>query len=333
MSKVNIFITVDTEHSIGGAFSNPRLKPVGNEKRIFGRIGDKAYGIPLIMDIADACNIPLTFFVEVLNKHYFGEAESREVCRYIIDRGHDVQLHLHPNYLNFTQSEPGKLHFPGNMFCYQLEKQIELIKQGKELLARYGVGHPVAFRAGNFGADMNTLTALKVNDFFVDSSYNKYYLGNNCKLGDLKINDACKVGSVWEFPITNFREFPLWNHDRTRPLDINGVSFYEMQNVLEQATNCRLKNITILLHSFSFIKPKDAQYNKAKPRWRIIKRFKQLCEHLHSHSDIYRVRTFGSLTKEELENINESASDNFPPVPSVFSLIRAREQIWDNLFL
>ncbi len=332
MSKVNVFITVDTEHSIGGAFRDPRLKPVGNEKRVLGRIGDKAYGIPLIMDIADDCNVLITFFVEVLNKHHFGEAESREVCRYIIDRGHDVQLHLHPNYLNFTRPNPGELYFRDNMFSYELEKQIELIKQGKELLVKYGVSHPIAFRAGNFGADTNTLIALKECGFFVDSSYNKYYLGNMCKLGDLKINDACKVQGVWEFPITNFQEVPLWKHNRTRPLDINGVSFCEMQRVLEQAPNCGLKNITVLLHSFSFIKPKDVQYNKAKPRWRIIKRFKQLCEYLRSHSDIYRVRTFGSLTKEELENINESASDNFPPVSSIFSLIRIREQIWDNLF-
>lgn len=104
MPKVTVFITVDTEHSIGGAFSDPKLKPVGNEKRIFGKIGDKTYGIPLIMDIADADKIPTTFFVEVLNKHHFGEAETREVCKYILDRGHDVQLHLHPNYLTFGRS-------------------------------------------------------------------------------------------------------------------------------------------------------------------------------------------------------------------------------------
>lgn len=67
--KTNVFITVDTEHSIGGAFSNPNLKPVGNEKRIYGKIGNKYYGIPLIMDIADEYGIPLTFFVEVMNKY------------------------------------------------------------------------------------------------------------------------------------------------------------------------------------------------------------------------------------------------------------------------
>ena len=50
MAKVNVFLTVDTEHSIGGAFSDPALQPVGNARRIFGRLGGKEYGIPLQMD-------------------------------------------------------------------------------------------------------------------------------------------------------------------------------------------------------------------------------------------------------------------------------------------
>ena len=31
-SKIKVFLTVDVEHSIGGAFNNPNLKPVGNKK-------------------------------------------------------------------------------------------------------------------------------------------------------------------------------------------------------------------------------------------------------------------------------------------------------------
>ena len=45
---VNIFITVDTENSIGGSFNDTKLKPVGNEKTIFAKREDKYFGIPLI---------------------------------------------------------------------------------------------------------------------------------------------------------------------------------------------------------------------------------------------------------------------------------------------
>jgi len=111
MAGVNVFITVDTEHSIGGAFMRKDARPVGNDRRVWGRIGTKVYGIPLIMDIADSFGLKLTFFVEVLNKYFFGENESREVCEYILKRGHDVQLHLHPNYLNFTLKDPRQRQF------------------------------------------------------------------------------------------------------------------------------------------------------------------------------------------------------------------------------
>ena len=332
MSKVNVFITVDTEHSIGGAFQNPNLKPVGNEKRVFGRIGDTAYGIPLIMDIADSCRLPVTFFVEVLNKHYFGEDESRKVCRYIIERGHDVQLHLHPNYLNFTRSDPEKLYFNDNIYCYDLGKQLELIDEGKKLLIKYEASIPIAFRAGNFAADNNTLIVVKENGFLIDSSYNNCYLGNYCRIDNLEINDAFMVEDILEFPVTNFQEFSSLRQKRTRPLDINGTSFAEIRAVLNYAKKYGSRNITIILHSFSFIKAYDAQYNKMKPRFRVIRRFEKLCRFLSENSQTFMVATFGSLDKQELEKMCSSPIHTFPKVPSHLSFLRYFEQLHDRIF-
>jgi hypothetical protein len=54
---INIFLTIDVETSIGGAFARPdKLRPVGAEKRIYGQIGNKEHGIPLIMDILEQFN-------------------------------------------------------------------------------------------------------------------------------------------------------------------------------------------------------------------------------------------------------------------------------------
>lgn len=332
MAKVNVFITVDTEHSIGGAFRDPKLKPVGNEKRVFGKIGDTAYGIPLIMDIADLNKLPITFFVEVLNKYYFGEDETKKVCKYIIDRGHDIQLHLHPNYLNFTRSDPGKLYFRDNIYCYNLSRQIELIDEGKKLLTKYGTGDPIAFRAGNFAADTNTLIALKKNGFLINSSYNNRYIDKECRLDDLKINDASRAEEIWEFPITNFREFSCLGLHRTKPLDINGASFLEMKAALNYAKEHGPKNVTIILHSFSFIKAYDAQYNKMKPRFHVIRRFEKLCRFLSENSQTFRVATFGSLDRQELEKMCSNPIHTFPKVPTYLSFLRYFEQLHDRIF-
>lgn len=332
MKKVNVFITVDTEHSIGGAFKDRNLRPVGNVKRIWGKIGDKSFGIPLMMDIAETFDIRLTFFVEVMNKYHFGESETKQVCEYIMNRGHDVQLHLHPNYLNFTLNNPLEKTYSDLIGTYSLEKQIDLIKEGIEILMQTGVPRPIAFRAGCFGANEETLRALKAVGVLIDSSYNKAYLGDPCLLGDKSINDLTCLNGIWEFPITNFVESTKLRPNRFKPLDINGVSFQEMKYVLNQAKEGGLHNITIILHSFSFLKPYDVQYSKVRPRGNVIQRFKDLCQFLGENTRLFEVQTFSSLDKEELTKLCQQSSHIFLHVPPMLSIIRSIQQLKDVLF-
>ncbi len=329
MSKVNVFITVDTEHSIGGAFANPNLKPVGNDRRIFYRAGGKDFGISMIMDTGDHFGIRISFFLETLNKYYFGEKETREVCQYIVNRGHDVQLHLHPNFLNFTTPEPAKRLYLDMIHSYSLEKQTELIAEGKADLIRYGAPPSVAFRAGNFGADRNTLIALQQNGFLADSSYNRAFLGHSCKLGHRKINDVEQTENIWEFPVTNFLEKRMGKGEYFRPLDINGVSFAQICKVLEQAQEKGPFNITVLLHSFSFIEPADVQYTKMRPRWMVIRRFRKLCEYLDQHRNDFQVMTFGELDRAKLRQMK--SWHHLPKTDSILYLQRNMEQIRDIL--
>jgi hypothetical protein len=347
MSKVNVFITVDTEHSIGGAFRDRRLKPVSNERRIFYRVGRKDYGIALIMDIGERYGLPICFFLEILNKYYFGEEESRSVCQYILGRGHDVQLHLHPNYLNFTTPDPMKREFSDLMYNYPLEKQIEFLTDGRETLIKYGAPNVIAFRAGNFGADYNTLTALEKAGFLVDSSYNKTFLGGDCRLEkvllcedeenkdcrlkELDIYDAEKIENIWEFPITNFSELNFKGGRRYRHLDINGVSFAQMRRVLDEAVESGPRNITIVMHSFSFTNPADVQYRKILPRTVVIRRFEKLCRYLAEHNNKFQVLTFKDMSRATLDKMQGKSLHHLPKLDIVLSMGRVIEQAWDLL--
>lgn len=315
--KTNIYITVDTETSIGGAFSNPLLKPVGKEKRIYGKIAGEHYGIPLIMDIADSYGLKITFFVEVLNHYYFGKEDNYEVCQYILKRGHDVQLHLHPNYLNFKLDEPQKLIYSDNMYDYDLETQTQLIKEGKELLKEFGVNNPLAFRAGNYGADINTLKALKKNDIKIDSSYNLSIPHKYIKITKRKINDSDEIKGVFEFPITCFK-IKFLNQEYIKPLDINGVSFSEIRKTIESLSENKVNNIVIILHSFSFINNYDLQYNNLKIRKRIIKRFERVCEFISGNEKIDNL-TF-SETKSLGNKNNIKGAGDLPRLSPLYRL-------------
>ena len=329
MPRINVFITVDTEHSIGGAFKDRNLRPVGNEKRVWGRIGDKSFGIPLMMDIAETYEIRLTFFVEVLNKHYFGEEETKRVCEYILNRGHDIQLHLHPNYLNFLTADPMKQSYSDLMGNYEFYEQTNFIKRGMDILDRNGIPRPIAFRAGCFGANEDTLRALAANGLLVDSSYNQAYLGKSCLFDDRKANDVNYFEGIWEFPITNFIESSKVRSKRYMPLDINGVSDREIIYVLNWAEENGLQYITLIMHSFSFVKPYDFQYNEMKPRHHVIDRFRKVCKYLKERSDTFEVRTFGSLDKAILSKLSRESINRFPEVPPLLTMFRGFQQLKD----
>ena len=322
---VKIFITIDVETSIGGAFAKPdKLRPVGADKRIYGQIGKREFGIPLIIDILNKHNLKATFFVEPFCSFYFGEKIIKEICHYILNRGHDVQLHLHPNYQIFKcpdwqERAKRKELFPDIIARYTLDEQINLIKQGKKILEKYGI-KPIAFRAGCFGANLNTLMALKENDFLIDSSYNLSFLGKTCFIHSLHLtshlsrftshpslltshispltsyvsrltylNDLTLINGIYELPITNYYDFKIGNFKRLRTLDVCAVSFYEMKKILRYALKKGPKHITFILHSFSLIKKRDVQYKTARPNFIVINRFKKLCEFLSKNKNLFEV--------------------------------------------
>jgi len=322
---IKVFITIDVETSIGGAFAKPdKLRPVGADKRIYGQIGKREFGIPLIIDILNKHNLKATFFVEPFCSFYFGEKIIKEICHYILNRGHDVQLHLHPNYQIFKcpdwqERAKRKELFPDIIAKYTLDEQINLIKQGKKILGKYGI-KPIAFRAGCFGANLNTLMALKENDFLIDSSYNLSFLAKTCFLHPLHLtshlsrftshpslltshispltsyvsrltylNDLTLINGIYELPITNYYDFKIGNFKRLRTLDICAVSFYEMKKILRYALKKGPKHITFILHSFSLIKKRDIQYKTARPNFIVINRFKKLCEFLSKNKNLFKV--------------------------------------------
>lgn len=329
--KVIVLISVDAEHSIGGAFENPFLKPVGNEKRIFGIIGDRVYGIPLIMDIADRHNVKLSFFLEVFNKHYFGSDESRQVCEYILKRGHDVQLHIHPIFLIFSSTNPISDNIYDTMTAYDPRAQQEIIEEGIKTLKQYGVSRLIAFRAGSFSVNEATLDAVRLSGLLIDSSYSRSHRGATCQLNNCAINDAERLSGIVELPITNFIEHSFIRAQRFMPLDINGVGFEEIKSVLKWAYQSHMRFVTIIMHSFSFIKPHDVQYRRMRPRWEVIRRFERLCKYLDQNRTHFETRVFGSLEHKDFNGVTGNSVHAFPKMNPILTLTRGFEQLADKI--
>lgn len=295
---VDIFITIDTECSLGGALDDRLKHPVSPERAILGRIGSECYGTPLLMSILEGNGLRGTFFLEVLASHVVDEQQMADAYGQIVARGHDAQLHLHPVYHYYRSLRQGTVRrdqLPPNMDLIgglPIETQLQLLTEGSSLLRKFTGKNPVAFRAGCFGASNSTLSALAQVGIQYDSSFNAAYLGQTCLLKPRsQPNSPWQANGVWEVPITNF-ETGFGRLRGLKHLDVVAVSLSEMRRVLLAAERMQLGTVVFLLHSFSFLKRRDVQFRDMRPDRLVIRRFEALCRFLHANSHRFQLRTF-----------------------------------------
>jgi hypothetical protein len=331
---VNVYITIDTECSLGGAWENPDWKPVGPDRAVLGRIGSQLYGIPLIMDILEEYNLRGTFFCEVLVRDLLGESELKQAYAPILQRGHDAQLHLHPVFHYYhlvTQGRMRREDLPPRMDLIgglPFDIQIELLKKGSSIFREIFGSMPTAFRAGCYGASMSTLSALEKVGITYDSSFNAAYLADSCLMGPRKpTNVPWRNGSVWEIPVTTF-ETGAGSMRGLKPLEVSAVSLWELQEVLEQAERLGQGTATVMLHSFAFLKRADVQFRKMRPDRLVIRRFRKFCNFLDRNKARFPVLTFSQITKPAENPPNTPLPRMGVLIPAARKLVQATNRIY-----
>lgn len=290
-----VYITFDVECSMGGAWGTD-LEPVTPERAIWGRYGHKQLGLPLITDILNDSDLSATFFVDpfVDEQGYPGEMEP--VCKFLLDRRQDVQLHIHPNHQHYGLHKAGlEYKRTDNIADLDPESQRKMLEEGCRRLAQWTGHRPVAFRAGNMGASEETLEQLSHVGIKIDSSYAFPYVAGQCKFKDDQLYNGSKwYGDVLELALSGFYQPRLPGLHPAKPLDLTGISFEECRSAIQKT--CRAgADAVIILHSFSLFKVQNIQYEGGRPNRIVINRLKRLCKWLDSVSDEFPVRTFSQL--------------------------------------
>lgn len=243
VNNTKIIITVDTE--VG---EKAKCIQEGFDRFIQGKIGNEYYGIQKIVDILDIFNFTAEFFVDVYEYEYFGEDRYQELCKYLRKKGHGIQLHTHPSYAYDINRI--------NMYEYSLEEQLKIISQGKELINKWIGGYPIAHRAGNYGANNDTFTALQDNNIYIDSSF--FYKHKNCKIQLSTVNEPIFHNKILEVPITVIKKypkllgFPVIVRGYWVKLDINMLDYHDLKKAFLSLSN-KCKYIICFLHSSSFV--------------------------------------------------------------------------------
>lgn len=285
MTNSKIIITIDTEVGEKAKFVKD-----GFEKFVMGKIGSEYYGIPKIVEILDRFDFKAEFFVDVYEYTFFGEEKYKNLCKFLREKGHGVQLHTHPAYAYDINRI--------NMYEYSLEEQIKIVAEGKELIKKWLDEYPVAHRAGNYGANNNTLAALKENNIKIDSSF--FYDHKNCKVDLPTMNDPMIYKGILEVPVTVIKRYPKrlgitipFKSDWSK-LDVNWLSCRELRNGM-----CKIKldYIVIFLHSSSFVSRDDSSLDIKSANYRDLDKFKRLLCFIYDRS--YDVVDFEEMVSKE----------------------------------
>lgn len=285
---------------------------------IYGATPDGDFGIKYQVDLLRRYGLKGVFFVEALMACEIGIDPLARIVEDIQEAGSEVQLHIHTEWFE-KMSNP----LFGDKRAYNIrelsrDEQVQVIETARENLRKAGADSVIAYRAGNFGADFQTLSALAQCGIRYDSSYNYSYLASECGLdvGSMMLQPGPLEGLL-EYPVSSFRDYP----GHIRPAQLCAVSALEMRAAMDAAYKAAWSNFVIVSHSFELLRDRKQPQPHAHPDWAVIHRFDALCEFLAENES--RFQTIGFLDLDgELDQTPVAPLE--PPVAAATARTAAR---------
>jgi hypothetical protein len=266
-----LYITIDTEYSFGLA---RRMGGGGRAENfasaIIGATPGGPLGIHYQMDRFDAHGIKAVFFVDPTPALVWGTEAIADVVGPIVARGHDVQLHLHSEWLDLAGSaNPLGSRTGGNLHDFNLDEQCRLIDYARGVLIAAGAPAPVAFRAGNYAANDDTLRALAELGIAYDTSHCPGIAASECRIslgaGDRQIQRHC---GTTEVPIGCIAA----PGGGLRHYQLTALTDGELLAALRHAVRAGQSQVTMVSHSFELLSRDRLRANRIVQR-----RFDRLC--------------------------------------------------------
>ena len=285
---MNVYLTFDIEVWCNGWNDLDRAFPGSFERYVYGHSVHGDYALPKTLELLNQHGLKGVFFVEPLFATRFGQQHLDTIVGLIRNAGHDVQLHLHPEWTDEALEPliPDCAAKRQHLSYYTLEEQTALIACGKKMLEAAGSGPINAFRSGSFAANPDTFEALRRNHILLDSSLNRCHEVSTPELlRGHDLDTVFDVAGVTTYPVTVFQD----GFGKDRPAQVGACSFAEMRAALVDAQQKGAQHFVVVSHNFEMLKPGSVQ-----PDWVVVRRFKQLCAFLGQHRDLFAVGSFAS---------------------------------------
>ena len=312
---LNVLISIDTEvYPINKEWRSENLAD-DIRRDIYGDTPKGSFGVSYQLDVFRRNGIKAVFFVEGLHAScsWVGISPLRDLVQLIYSYDQEVQLHLHPEWVPYLPDMPvpdrGYL-----LTSYSEDEQYRLINIAANNLVSAGAKRPIAFRAGDYAANRNTLRALKRAGFRYDTSYNFPYLDSTCGIDCEPLWQPAQLEpGIWEVPVSCFED----RRGHFRHCQICACSAAEIRGSILQAAHHSWQTYVLVSHSFEMISNRRST-RRTWPRWQVIKRFETECDWL--------ARNRSLAVTSHFTDLDLSISGAVSPMRG-----RARETIWRNI--
>ncbi len=283
---MNVYLTFDVELWCDGWDELDRKFPAAFARYVYGRSPKGEYALPATLAILARHGLRAVFFVEPLFSARFGERYLAEIVQMIEREGQDVQLHLHPEWTDEISPPPisDVSRKRQHLTHYSVEEQTTLLGLGLGLLRAQTRSDVFAFRAGSYGANLDTYRALARCGLAVDSSLNSAYGISGSDLPrELTGSASARIEGLQAFPVTVFTD----GLGRQRPAQVGACGLQELRHALEAAAEGGCPHFVIVSHNFEMLRP-----GSSEPDPLVVRRFEGLCRYLAQNSHRYRVGSF-----------------------------------------
>jgi hypothetical protein len=266
-----VYLTIDTEYasSLPGA-AGPGTRAENFARSILCETPSGPVGIGYQMDVMDRHGVKGVFFVDPMPALVWGVAAIEDVVGPIVERGHDVQLHCHPEWLELAPGNGLSRRTGRNIKDFVLEDQVAILAWARDTLVAAGAPSPVAFRAGNYGANDDTLRALGAIGIAYDSSHCPALVGvGECDVSlDADARQPLRHLGVIEVPVGCIENFG----GTLRHAQITALSLGELTGALAHARDTGIESLTLVSHSFELASRDRLRRNRV-----VAWRFERFC--------------------------------------------------------
>lgn len=308
-----VFLTIDTEfawrhHAAGldvATIHARSVEPAG-------------VGLAWQLGVLARAGLKATFFVDPLPALIYGAEWARRMVEPVLAAGQEVQLHCHPNWIGAVAGDRGAAHGAFELIDLSAGGQRAVLARAIDLLVAAGAPRPVAFRAGSYSANDETLCALAALGLAYDSSHNGAHHPWPSAIGldPAQIAPVVRRG-VTEVPVTVIEDKPgCW-----RNFQICALSTREMRAAIDHAVARDHAVVTIVGHSFELANRAGTAPNRVH-----VHRFEALCAMLAERRDAAPTCHFADRPTLPL------GQGDRPLAPDALRLRwRQAEQLWSTL--